>query len=29
MRYLSHITVLRNQSIFLRDPQWPPDQAEK
>lgn len=24
MRYLSHITVLRNQSVFLRDPSWPP-----
>jgi hypothetical protein len=23
MRYLSHISVLRNQSIFLRDPSWP------
>jgi len=25
MRYLSHISVLRNQSTFLRDAQWPPD----
>ena len=23
MRYLSYITVLRNQAVFLRDPQWP------
>jgi hypothetical protein len=23
MRYLAHITVLRNQSVFLRDPNWP------
>jgi hypothetical protein len=22
MRYLSHITVLRHQSVFLRDPKW-------
>ncbi len=25
MRYLSHIAVLRNQSVFLRDPKWPAD----
>ena len=23
MRYLAHISVLRNQSVFLRDPKWP------
>ena len=23
MRYLSHISVLRNQSVFLRDAEWP------
>lgn len=23
MRYLAHISVLRNQAIFLRDPSWP------
>ena len=23
MRYLAHISVLRNQGVFLRDPQWP------
>jgi len=25
MRYLSHITVLRHQGVFLRDPRWPED----
>jgi hypothetical protein len=29
MRYLAHIAVLRNQSVFLRDPTWPPDEAGK
>ena len=29
MRYLSHISVLRNQSVFLRDAAWPADEAEK
>jgi hypothetical protein len=23
MRYLGHISVLRNQAVFLRDPKWP------
>ncbi len=25
MRYLAHITVLRHQGVFLRDPGWPQD----
>jgi len=29
MRYLAHIAVLRNQSVFLRDPEWPADGAGK
>jgi hypothetical protein len=29
MRYLSYISVLRHQSVFLRDPRWPEDGAEK
>jgi hypothetical protein len=29
MRYLSHICVLRNQSAFLRDPDWPETPAAK
>jgi hypothetical protein len=29
MRYLAYITVLRNQSVFLRDPQWPADETGK
>ncbi len=24
MRYLAHISVLRHQAVFLRDPAWPP-----
>ncbi len=27
MRYLAHISVLRNQSVFLRDRAWPEDSA--
>ncbi len=27
MRYLAHISVLRNQSVFLRDAKWPADAA--
>lgn len=29
MRYLSHISVLRNQAVFLRDPSWPAIPAKK
>ena len=28
MRYLGHITVLRNQAVFLRDRGWPPERDE-
>jgi hypothetical protein len=25
MRYLGHISIVRNQAVFLRDPKWPKD----
>jgi hypothetical protein len=29
MRYLGHISVLRHQAVFLRDPKWPEPRAGK
>ncbi len=29
MRYLAHITVLRHQAVFLRDPRWPAGRNEE
>ncbi len=29
MRYLAHITVLRHQGVFLRDPRWPAEAGDK